>query len=184
MKKMILLVILFTFCIFSMGCSTLKTNNNSLIPENKQQKVTYKEYVNDKFMISIEYPDTFKTKQTTMDESGIVFLSKNGDTELTLAGYNNIKNATSISVFNDLLKIHGKFKTKVQDENWFLVSWNEGSKTVYQKSVVGINSIVTFIIKYPTVQNDYYDPIVLHLYSSLKTPAIVQKNNTITGGSF
>ncbi|MGV8983893.1 hypothetical protein [Clostridium sp.] len=153
-------------------------NNSESIQENnelvkpKNQQVYYKQYTNDRYWFSIEYPSIFITKPLPDNGDGIGLSTTDENTELTIAGINNVLNETTVSIYNDLLKEHRNASYKKHEDNWMVVSWLEGDKIVYEKRVVGNGSINTFIIKYPSNQNDYYSPIISHLNSTFDTPQI------------
>jgi hypothetical protein len=138
----------------------------------RQQEVSYKKYSNSRFGFSIDNPDTFITKVVPDNNDGIILASPEGDTELTVSGINNVLNETAQSLYSKLLKEHSNAAYKKQEDNWLIVSWTEGDKIYYQKSIVGAGSIDTFLIKYPIKLKDAYDSIVTHLNLSFKTPLI------------
>lgn len=157
----------------------LDVPNNTLIKVNeesamlvKQQQVAYKQYVNARFGFSMEYPSTFVTKMIPDNNDGIILATPDGSVELTMSGVNNISNETVITSYNDLIKDHSNASYKNQQSNWFVVSWIDADKIVYEKGVVGKGSINTFIIKYPLTQKVSYDSIVSHFNSTFKTPSI------------
>ena len=161
------------------GCGNHK--NNSIKQDIKsananetlqEHKLEYKQYTNDRFGFSIEYPSTFVTKVVPDNDDGRIFSSEDDTARLTVSGINNIFNDTVIASYNDVLKVHSNASYKKQEDNWFAVSWTEDNNIVYEKSVVGNGSIDTFIIKYPKSQKEYYDSIVAHLNSSFMTPFI------------
>ncbi|MBL4934272.1 DUF5050 domain-containing protein [Clostridium sp. YIM B02515] len=145
-------------------------NSGSSVEQDQQQ--SYKKYINDRFGFSIEYPGTFVVKLTPDNNDGIVLSSKDGSAELTVSGINNVLDETVTSNYNKLLQAHSDAAYKTQQNNWHIVSWIEGDKIVYQKTVVGNGSINTFIIKYPLSQKDSYNSIVSHVNSTFKTPGI------------
>ena len=139
----------------------------------KEQQITYKKYANTRYGFSIEYPSTFVTKVIPDNNDGIMLASPDGTVELTISGINNVLNETAISSYNELIKNHSNASYKNQQGNWFVVSWMEGDKIVYEKGVVGKGSSNSFVIKYPLTQKKAYDSIVSHLNSTFKTPSIV-----------
>jgi len=138
----------------------------------KEQQITYKKYANTRYGFSIEYPSTFVTKVIPDNNDGIMLASPDGSVELTISGINNVLNETAISSYNELIKNHSNASYKNQQGNWFVVSWMEGDKIVYEKGVVGKGSSNSFVIKYPLTQKKAYDSIVSHLNSTFKTPLI------------
>lgn len=154
------------------GYKSTSVTKSTIAIAKVNQKVTYKVYGNGRFGFSIEYPSTFKVKLIPANDDGRIFASQDGKAELTVSGINNILNETPTSAYNSLLKEHKNASYKKRGGNWFVLSWIEGNKIVYEKQVVGTGSINTFVIKYPLNQNKYYDPIVAHLDASFKTPGI------------
>ena len=177
MKMNKLLIIFIVMSIYITGCGNQKynsikqnvksANTNEILQE---QKVEYKQYTNGRFGFSIEYPSTFVTNVVPDNDDGRIFSARDDSTKLTVSGINNIFSDTAASVYNDLVKVHSNASYKKQEMNWFVVSWAEEDKIVYEKNVVGNGSIDTFIIKYPASQKKYYDSIVDHINSSFKTP--------------
>ena len=74
-----------------------------------------------------------------------------------MSGINNVLNHTTVSSYNELLQEHSNASYKKQENNWFVVSWTEGNKIVYEKRVVGSGSVNTFVLKYPLNKKNYYD---------------------------
>lgn len=149
-----------------------KDNQSTTNQETKINQISYKKYINTRFEFSIEYPSSFVIKLVPDNNDGRIFSSQDGNTELTVSGINNVLNETPSSVYNDTLKEHNNASYKKLQNNWFIVSWIEGDKIVYQKSIVGKGSTNTFIFKYPSNKKSYYDSIIEHLIFSFKTPEI------------
>jgi len=191
-KKSIITVLIIGLVIICAGCSkqesttkptnqvqstsqSQQTDNTNAIttqPNTRKTEIRYTSYINARYGYSIEYPSTFVVKINPDNGDGLGYISSDTKTELTVSGINNINNDTVLSVYNDFLSKHGNLAYKKQEGNWFVASWVDGNNIVYQKTVVGSGSEDTFIIKYPISQKEYYDPIVSHLNSSFKTPAI------------
>jgi len=140
--------------------------------QSQEQPTSYKQYTNSRYGFSIEYPSTFITKVVPDNNDGRIFSTKDNSAELTVSGINNISSQDVKSLYSDLLKEHSNVSYKKQQDNWFVVSWIEGDKIVYEKMVVGSGSNNTFVIKYPSSQKEIYDEIITHLNSSFKTPSI------------
>jgi serine/threonine-protein kinase len=139
----------------------LKTEYNERI----NQQVSYKKYYNARFGFSIEYPSTFITKDLPQNNDGIILGTSDDRVELIVSGIYNVLDETPKSIYNDLVEEHSNASYKVQEDNWMVVSWNEGDNIIYMKEVVGSNEINTFIIEYPLSEKDYYSTIISHLVS-------------------
>ncbi|KLU65149.1 hypothetical protein DEAC_c31160 [Desulfosporosinus acididurans] len=140
------------------------------------QQISFKTYTNARFGFSIEYPNTFITKQLPFNNDGIILQSPDDSAELTVSGINNVMNETVTSLYNQTLSEHSNASYKQKGSDWFTISWLEGNQIAYQKSVVGSGSINTFLIKYPLSQKAAYNPIINRLNSSFKTPSIEQSH--------
>lgn len=137
-----------------------------------KEEIVYKLYKNGRYEFSIEYPSMLQPQQLPANGDGIRLSTPDGSTELTVSGINNVLNDTVVSEYNKLVNEHSDASYKKQQDNWFIVSWVEGDKIVYEKRVIGSGSSNTFIIKYPISKKDYYDPIISHLNSTFNTPGI------------
>lgn len=182
MKKIFLFtLILLSFAIVGCGNTDNKQtsttgNTNAEVSQNtnkaSEQQVSYKQYDNNRFGFSIEYPIDFTVKVDPANNDGCIFQSSDGKVELTVSGINNVLNDTAISEYNKLLSQHSDATYKKQENNWFEVSWVDGNNIIYEKNVIGTGSMNTFVIKYPSSQKDNYSAIVSHLISTFKTPGV------------
>lgn len=157
--------------ISSKDLDELKNLQGNTVNTNKQD-ISYKKYANERYGFSIEYPDNFKVKVIPNNGDGIILQSQDEKAELTISGINNVLGNTAVSEYNELLSQHNAASYKIQKNNWFILSWIEDDKIVYQKTVVGSGSENSFIIKYPTSQKDYYNPIVSHFVDTFESPGI------------
>lgn len=149
-----------------------KKENTQQTAKTNEEKISYKQYANARYGFSIEYPDNFTVKVNPDNGDGIVLQSRDGKSEITISGINNVLNNTAISEYNALVSEHSNAPYKKQQGNWFVVSWIEGDNILYEKVIVGTGSMNTLLIKYPTSQKDYFNPIVSHLEDTFKTPGI------------
>lgn len=148
------------------------TDNKNTDTNVGKEEVTYKLYKNGRYDFSIEYPSILQSKQLSANGDGIRLSTTDGSTELTVSGINNVSNETVVSEYNKLVSEHSNASYKKQQDNWFIVTWVEGDKIVYEKRVIGSGSSNTFIIKYSISNKDYYDSIISHLNSTFNTPGI------------
>ncbi|MCT8977875.1 hypothetical protein N4T77_14845 [Clostridium sp. CX1] len=156
------------------GKQQVKTDNDSNTTNinTTEQQITYNFYKNSRYEFSVEYPGILQPQQLPANGDGIRLSTPDGSTELVVSGINNVLNYTSVSLYNELLEEIGSVSYKQHQDNWFVVSWVEGDRIVYEKCVVGNGSINSFIFKYPVSKKDYYDSVVSHLNSSFNTPGI------------
>ncbi len=140
--------------------------------DSTSKDISYKEYYNERFEFSIEYPSKFVTKMLPANGDGIILESSDGSAELTVSGINNVLDWTAKSCFDDFIKDHKNLSYKLQKDNWFVSSWNEGDNILYMKEIVGNGSINTFYFKYPLAEKEYYDQVVQKLVESFRTPGI------------
>ena len=154
--------------------SSVSTDNSSTTMNNNEEntdtnQISYKKYNNARFGFSIEYPSDFVVKGDPANGDGVILSSKDGSGEITASGGNNVLGDTATSYYNDLISEHSNASYKKVQNNLVIVSWLEGDKIVYQKSIVGAGTIYTFVIKYPNNQKEKYDTIINHLTETFKT---------------
>ncbi|MBU3174491.1 hypothetical protein [Clostridium estertheticum] len=150
--------------------SDAKANEDQKISNTKSQselpkEVEYKKYLNAKFLCSIKYPSELKVVKDTAN--GNMLKSDDESISLQVYGTNNISHDTVDSIYNKAIKNNNMYY-KVKSGNWFVISYIEGDKIVYQKKVVGKGSIDTFIFKFPTNQKNKYTEVVEMIEKSFK----------------
>lgn len=158
--------------VFEMDIATGKLMKPSLKPsDSPKEQISYKTYKNERFQFSVEYPGTFITKMLPENGDGIKLGAQDGSANLIVSGINNVLDETAPQLLANLVREHNP-SYKIIKENWFVASWAEGDRIVYEKCIVGSGSINTFVIEYPVNQKEIYDPVVEHLNASFKTPSI------------
>jgi len=133
---------------------------------DQSKKIEYKSYNNEKFLYSIMYPNNLKIEDNTAN--GNMLKSDDGKASLQIYGNNNAAGDTSPSIYNKAIKNTNMYY-KVHSGNWFVISYIEGDKIIYQKKVVGKGSTNTFIFKFPANEKDKYTKVVNTLEKSFKT---------------
>lgn len=141
-------------------------NNNS----STEQQASYVRYTNERYGFSIDYPSFLVVKSPSASGDGITMKTADNSVELTVWGSNNSLDQSVTSVYNESIKEHKNISFKTQSENWFVISWQDGDRIFYQKTVIGTGSINGFVISYPFSQNKTFDPIITELSSNFKTP--------------
>ena len=129
------------------------------------KEVGYNSYLNARFLCSIKYPSDLKVVEETAN--GNMFKSDDESISLQIYGTNNASHDTINSIYNKAIKNNNMYY-KVKSGNWFVISYIEGDKIVYQKKVVGKGSIDTFILKFPTIQKNKYSKVVEMIEKSFK----------------
>ena len=137
----------------------------------ESNKFRYKLYTNVRYQYSIMYPNNLTVINDPDNGDGRKFKSMDGEVELSIYGSNNISNKTVNSMYYSAIK-DSNLPYKKQSGNWYVISYIEGDKVVYEKTAVGKGSINTFIFKYPINQKDRYSKVVEQLNKSFKNYAL------------
>ncbi len=139
--------------------------------QSDQSKVfEYKNYHNERYLYSIMYPNNLKIVDDHANGQGNMLESDDKKVSLQIYGTNNASNDNINSIYSKAIKNTNMYY-KVKAGNWFVISYIEGDKIVYQKKVVGKGSINTFIFKFPTNEKDKYTKVVDKLEKSFKAPS-------------
>ncbi|MCB2294432.1 hypothetical protein LGK95_13025 [Clostridium algoriphilum] len=139
--------------------------------QSDQPKETeYKSYLNERYLYSIMYPNNLEKVDDHENGEGNMLESDDKKVSLQIYGTNNASNDNINSIYSKAIK-KTKMYYKVKSGNWFVISYIEGDKIIYQKKVVGKGSINTFIFKFPTNEKDKYTKVVDKLESSFKAPS-------------
>lgn len=133
-------------------------------------EISYKQYQNERYGFSIEYPSYLSSDIQPDNGDGMSFSSGDGSVKLTVSGENNILGDTPDSVLQGILKDHGSLADQQSEDGWCTASWTSGDTVSYEKNVVGKGSINTFVFSYPASQKDFYAPVIEHLNESFQTP--------------
>ena len=139
--------------------------SNATSQNEKSKKIVYKSYNNAKFLCSIMYPNNLKVVEETAN--GNILKSDDENVSLQIYGMNNASHTNIDSIYNKAIKDNNIYY-KAKSGNWFVVSYIEGDKIIYQKKVVGKGSINTFIFKFPANQKDEYTQVVGVIEKSFK----------------
>lgn len=139
--------------------------------KEQPEQFIYKNYINVRYQYSIMYPNILKIIDSPTNGDGNNLQSTDGEVTLTIYGCNNVLDETVDSKYSLAIK-DDEISYKKQSGNWFVTSYIEDDKIIYQKTVVGKGSINTFSFKYPISQKDKYSEVVEQLNKSFKTPSI------------
>lgn len=126
-------------------------------------------YQNNRYGFSVRYPSTWITGQPSVNGDGIVISPQDGTIEMSVFGYNNTMNKTVNNEFYSALSeakdlgIPGFHRVS---DNWYVVTYTDGTFIYYVKGFVGKRSINTMRIKYLQSMKDQYHDVIQQLEGS------------------
>ena len=125
----------------------------------------YNTYTNSRFGFSVEYPTSFTMGQPPANDDGRRFFNEEA-TILAFGRNINIleENETIDTYYHQALSIATEPAAYHRlEDNWYVVSYSEGSNIIYEKAI--INDEVIFIVNmtYPINQKEKYDEMVTRI---------------------
>ena len=126
-------------------------------------------YQNNRYGFSVRYPSTWITGQPSVNGDGIVISPQDGTIEMSVFGYNNTMNKTVNNEFYSALteaKDRGIPGFHMISDNWYVVTYTDGTFIYYVKGFVGKRSINTMRIKYLQSMKDQYHDVIQQLEGS------------------
>ena len=126
-------------------------------------------YQNNRYGFSVRYPSTWITGQSSVNGDGIVISPQDGTIEMSVFGYNNTMNKTVNNEFYSALteaKDRGIPGFHMISDNWYVVTYTDGTFIYYVKGFVGKCSINTMRIKYLQSMKDQYHDVIQQLEGS------------------
>ena len=126
-------------------------------------------YQNNRYGFSVRYPSTWITGQPSVNGDGIVISPQDGTIEMSVFGYNNTMNKTVNNEFYSSLteaKDRGIPGFHMISDNWYVVTYKDGTFIYYVKGFVGKRSINTMRIKYLQSMKDQYHDVIQQLEGS------------------
>ncbi|MDU6794583.1 MAG: hypothetical protein E6429_10540 [Staphylococcus sp.] len=126
-------------------------------------------YQNNRYGFSVRYPSTWITGQPSVNGDGIVISPQDGTIEMSVFGYNNTMNKTVNNEFYSALteaKDRGIPGFHMISDNWYVVTYTDGTFIYYVKGFVGKCSINTMRIKYLQSMKDQYHDVIQQLEGS------------------
>lgn len=123
-------------------------------------------YRNARFGFSVRYPSTWVRGDEPTNGDGCIISPQDGTIEVTVSGSNNTLNETPQRAYYRTLNIAKQrgipgFHT-ISDE-WYVVTYTDGTFIYYMKGFVGAGSENTLHIKYLQSKKDQYQDIVQQL---------------------
>jgi TPR repeat protein len=147
-------------------------------PEQAQQKPPVTQlpqtqrsdgYNNARFGYVVDYPrDLFIPQQESANGDGRVFLSRNHDATISVSGSHNVTGETISELFRNTVAQHPMAAYKIQRQDWFVVSWSDGRKVFYQKTILADGIERTLRVEYDLSQKAIYDAQVATIAKSFR----------------
>ncbi|GHI00301.1 hypothetical protein [Neobacillus kokaensis] len=137
--------------------------------QEKNGAFTYKTYSNPKAGFSVEYPATFFRSPAPTYNDGREFY--NEDCTIIASGiYIKVKDKKAIAAYYNraLEHVTSSIAYKRLGHDWYVISYKEGSNTVYQKAIINKGTISTLKITYPSSKQKYYEPMINRISSTFK----------------
>lgn len=157
-----------TEIISSQSKSTEIPKSNVSVQENQGTTNTLDAsiYRNARFGFSIRYPSTWVKGQEPTNGDGCIISPQDGTIEVTVSGSNNILNETSQRAYYRVLnmaKQKGIPGFHTLSDDWYVVTYSDGTFIYYVKGFVGVGSENTLYIKYLQSKKEQYQDIVQQL---------------------
>lgn len=123
----------------------------------------FKEYFNDRFGFSVDYPADFKEQPPPENNDGQEFRSIDEKVqELAWGEYNdildNVKTVSQHQAFDKQMLAKDRWTVTYQPKgsNWYVLSGKKGQRIMYQRTIVGPSVVQTVRLEYPAnLQSDY-----------------------------
>ena len=120
-------------------------------------------YSNGRYGFSVKYPNTWTKGPTPANGDGISISPQDGSIELTVSGSNNVLHRTVQNEYYASLnsaKQQGIPGFHTVSDDWYVVTYTDGTFIYYIKGFVGSGSINTLRIKYlASMKEQYADTI-------------------------
>ena len=123
-------------------------------------------YRNARFGFSVRYPSTWVKGQEPTNGDGCIISPQDGTIEVTVSGSNNTLNETTQAAYYRTLNVAKQrgipgFHTVSND--WYVVTYTDGTFIYYVKGFVGAGSENKLHIKYLQSKKDQYQDVVQQL---------------------
>ena len=123
-------------------------------------------YRNARFGFSVRYPSTWVRGDEPTNGDGCIISPQDGTIEVTVSGSNNTLNETPQRAYYRTLNIakqRGIPGFHTVSDDWYVVTYTDGTFIYYVKGFVGAGSENTLHIKYLQSKKDQYQDIVQQL---------------------
>lgn len=123
-------------------------------------------YRNARFGFSVRYPSTWVRGDEPTNGDGCIISPQDGTIEVTVSGSNNTLNETTQRAYYRTLNIakqRGIPGFHTVSDDWYVVTYTDGTFIYYVKGFVGVGSENTLHIKYLQSKKDQYQDVVQQL---------------------
>lgn len=130
---------------------------------NSMDVLTYR---NARFGFSVRYPSTWVRGQEPTNGDGGIISPQDGTIEVTVSGSNNTLNETTQAAYYRVLnmaKQRGIPGFHTVSDDWYVVTYTDGTFIYYVKGFVGTGSENKLYIKYLQSKKDQYQDVVQQL---------------------
>lgn len=123
---------------------------------------TYDTYTNERFGFSIQYPSVLTVGSPPTNGDGLNFY--NDELELTVFGSHNSMDESIESIYQQAItNIEVPIAYDRLADHWFVLSYVENGRIIYEKFFYGDNVFNRFIITYPENKQEVYGPVTTHI---------------------
>ncbi|WP_080872049.1 hypothetical protein [Oceanobacillus timonensis] len=142
----------------------------------------YESYENGRFGFSVEYPSTFEADYMPENNDGIevnddtaTIIASGSHASMTEEGSAFVNEVESIEPYyeGDLAEAEeegGSISYQRQEDNWYVVSYHDGTNHIYKKSILGDDYIANLVIEYPADLQEEYEPMVERVSDTFSIP--------------
>lgn len=123
-------------------------------------------YRNARFGFSIRYPSTWLRGHEPSNGDGCIISPQDGTIEVTVSGSNNTLNETTQAAYYRTLNVakqRGIPGFHTVSDDWYVVTYTDGTFIYYVKGFVGAGSENKLHIKYLQSKKDQYQDVVQQL---------------------
>ena len=123
-------------------------------------------YRNARFGFSVRYPSTRVRGQEPTNGDGCIISPQDGTIEVTVSGSNNTLNETTQAAYYRTLNVakqRGIPGFHTVSDDWYVVTYTDGTFIYYVKGFVGAGSENKLHIKYLQSKKDQYQDVVQQL---------------------
>lgn len=142
-------------------------NVKSSLPDKIDSTLAF--YKNGRYGFSVQYPSSWIKGNPPANGDGIFISPQDGTIELQVSGSNNTLNHTAYNEYNRVLSKSYEYGIPgfhTFSDNWYVVTYTDGTFIYYVKGFVGKGSINTMRIKYLQSMKDQYQPVIQQLERS------------------
>ncbi|MFD1064723.1 hypothetical protein [Oceanobacillus locisalsi] len=160
-----------------------ETDGDTEVKEDTEaEEDAYDSYENGRFGFSVEYPSTFEADYMPENNDGI---EVNDDTATIIASGSHASITEEGTAFvNEVESIEPYYEGELaeaeeegesisyqrQEDDWYVVSYNDGTNHIYKKSILGDDYIANLVIEYPADLQEEYEPMVERVSDTFSIP--------------